>query len=70
MIYLDGSIIKSDRNKAYALLRQAAEQGHIQSKTYLISDKLMSSAAVSAKAVGDIIDIVTDNRLYPLFGNG
>ena len=62
MIYLDGSIIKSDRNKAYASLRQAAEQGYIQSKTYLISDKLMSGAAVSAKAVGDIIDIVTGNR--------
>ena len=62
MIYLDGSIIKSDRNKGYALLRQAAEQGYIQSKTYLISDKLMSGAAVSAKAVGDIIDIVTGNR--------
>lgn len=57
MIYLDGTIIKKDYEKAMSLLKFAADQGHIQSKTYLMSSKLVNSATIGAKALSDIIDI-------------
>ena len=54
MIYLDGTIIKADNEKAYQLLQQAANAGHIQSKTYLISQKIRDGAIIGAKAISDI----------------
>lgn len=57
MIYLDGSIIKKDETKAYSLLQKAANLGHIQSKTYLVSKKITDGIAVGAKAFSDIQSI-------------
>ncbi len=57
MIYLDGTIIKKDYDKAMSLLKIAADKGHFQSKTYLMSNKLLNSATVGAKALSDILDI-------------
>jgi len=57
MIYLDGTIIKKDEKQAYALLQQAADAGHIQSKTYLISKKVGDSVVIGAKAFSDIQSI-------------
>ena len=54
MIYLDGTVIKKDNDKAYSLLKQAADAGHIQSKTYLVSHKLSQAAVVGAQAISDI----------------
>ncbi|MDE6104815.1 MAG: SEL1-like repeat protein [Clostridia bacterium] len=54
MIYLDGTIIKKDEKAAVSLLQTAADAGHIQSKTYLISKKLSDSAVIGAKAISDI----------------
>ena len=54
MIYLDGTVIKKESTKAYRLLHKAADAGHLQSKTYLISHKISEAAVVGAKAIADI----------------
>lgn len=58
MIYLDGTAIKKNSEKAYCLLQQAADAGHIQSKTYLISKKISDGALIGAKAISDIQSIL------------
>ena len=57
MIYLDGTVLKKNSDEAYRLLKQAADAGHIQSKTYLISHKISKVAAVGAQAIADIQSI-------------
>lgn len=57
MIYLDGTVLKKDSDQAYRLLQQAADAGHIQSKTYLISQKISKAVVVGAKAITDIQSI-------------
>lgn len=57
MIYLDGTIIKKDVERATKLLQKAADEGNIQAKTYLISNKIMNGAVIGAKAVSDIIGV-------------
>ena len=57
MIYLDGTIIKKNEKQAYSLLQQAADAGHIQSKTYLVSKKVSDSVVIGAKAFSDIQSI-------------
>ncbi|MCM1297188.1 MAG: SEL1-like repeat protein [Muribaculaceae bacterium] len=54
MIYLDGTILKKDEEAAYSLLRQAADEGHIPAKTYLVSKKLSDGAAIGAQAISDL----------------
>ncbi len=58
MIYLDGTVIKKDEEKAIKLLKQAANEGNLQAKTYLVSNKIMNSAIIGAKAVSDIIQTI------------
>lgn len=57
MIYLDGTVIKKDEQQAIELLQNAANQGHLQSKTYLVSKKISSSFVIGAKAISDIQSI-------------
>ncbi len=57
MIYLDGTIINKNDKQAYSLLQQAADAGHIQSKTYLVSKKVSDSVVIGAKAISDIQSI-------------
>ncbi len=57
MIYLDDTIINKNEKQAYSLLQQAADAGHIQSKTYLVSKKVNDSVVIGAKAISDIQSI-------------
>ncbi len=57
MIYLDGSIIRKEEQKAIELLQSAANQGHLQSKTFLVSKKISSSFVIGAKAISEIQSI-------------
>lgn len=58
MIYLDGSVIKKDEKQALELLQKASNMGHLQSKTYLLSNKIKDTAVLGAKAVNDIANIL------------
>lgn len=60
MIYLDGSVIKRDGKQAISLLKTAAENGHIKSKAYLLSDKTINAINVGISAVDSIINIFKD----------
>lgn len=60
MIYLDGTIIKKDAKKAHSLLVQASNNGHLQAKTYLLSNKIIDGAITGAKAINDIVNILKD----------
>lgn len=57
MIYLNNNAIKNDKNKAFELLQLAADKGHLQAKTYLLSNKLSKGAVIGAKAISDIANI-------------
>ena len=54
LIYLDGTIIKSNKQRANELMKHAAEKGNLQAKTYLISNKISKGADIVSKAVSDI----------------
>lgn len=58
MIYLDGTIIAKDEITAYKLLQTAADKGHLQAKTYLISQKISQTAIIGAKAISDIKSLI------------
>lgn len=56
MIYLDGSLLPKNSDRAMLLLQTAADNGHIPSKTYLITNKIACSVAVGSKAIDEIIN--------------
>lgn len=58
MIYLDGTIIPKDEQKAIPLLQAAADKGHLQSKAYLVSQKISKGAVIGAKAISDLKNII------------
>lgn len=58
MIYLEGTVIKKDEQKAVQLLQTAANHGHLQSKTFLVSKKIGESVVIGAKAISDIQFII------------
>lgn len=57
MIYLNNDLIERDEAKANELLNNAAARGHLQSKTYLITNKIAKTAAIGSNAVDKIIKI-------------
>lgn len=59
MIYMCNDIIKRDEKHALQLLQLAADNGHLQSKTYLLSMKLSKGAVIGAKALTEITNIFT-----------
>ncbi len=59
MIYLDGSVILKDKEKAHALLQKAASLGHLLSKTYLISNKVKDSISIGSQAIDEILKVIS-----------
>ncbi len=60
MIYLDGSVLKRDEKQAFALLKTAADNGHLKSKAYLLSDKTASAFNIGVGALDNIINTFKD----------
>ena len=56
MIYLDGTIIKKNEAEAQKLLQKAAENGHLPSKTYLLSNKIVNCINTGSTAISNIIE--------------
>lgn len=60
MIYLDGSIIRKDEKQAMALLKTAANNGHLKSKAFLISNKAIDVISLGINAIDSIRQTLND----------
>lgn len=57
MIFLNNDNVKRDEKYALELLHNAADNGHLQSKTYLLSMKIGKGAVIGAKAISEITSL-------------
>ncbi len=60
MIYLDGTIVEKEPEKAFELLQQAADKGHLRAKAYLVSNKIFTGVSNGAKAITEIVKGIRD----------
>ena len=57
MIYLDGSVIKSDKKKADELMQKSADLGFAKAKTHILANKITKSMDIVADAISEIKNI-------------
>ena len=53
-IYLETSLIKTNKQEALDLMKKAAKLGNFQAKTYLATKKISDGIEIAVKAISDI----------------
>ncbi len=53
-IYLDTSLIATDKEEALVLMQKSASLGNIQAKAYITTNKISKGIDIAIKAINDI----------------